>query len=105
MADTDHDKRIRAEVLAACAQRAFEIAIEDGPPAAVEDTAAYIRDAILKLQPAAAALEALLREERVKELLHFSRNAPGYNTDVMRFIDARIAELEKARAIEEKGGQ
>ena len=51
------------------------------------------------LQPAAKDLEALLRKERVKELRHFAENAPGYDTAVMRFIDARIAELEKARAL------
>ena len=47
-----------------------------------------------------ADLEALLREERVKEVWHFVNNAPGYSTEVMRFIDDRIVELEKAYASE-----
>lgn len=58
-----------------------------------------IQDALEKVQPAASDLEALLREARVKELWHLVNNAPGYSTEVMHFIDDRLAELEKARAM------
>ena len=96
-----------AEVLAACAQRGFDAAIEEGPPAQVEDTAAYIRDEILKVQPAASDLEGLLREARLDEAKwweHLSQASheqhPSYE-DCMYCV--RIAELEKARASGRKG--
>ena len=96
-------KQARAEVLAACIaelkkQRDRQDQFETREAGYAMAALSVAMDAISKLRPAASDLEALLREERVKELRHFAENAPGYDTDVMRFIDARIEQLEKARA-------
>lgn len=97
-------QRIRAEVLAsvvAYLKMAGEEAIYIQHKQAFKNAAVVVAE----LQPAASDLEELLREERVKEVLHFVNNAPGYSTEVMRFIDDRIAELEKARALLPKEGE
>jgi len=67
LAKANHDT-VRAEVLAACAQRGFDAAIEEGPPASVEQMATYIRDEILKLEPAAKDLNEILKQVRAKML-------------------------------------
>ena len=96
----DHDKRIRAEVLAACVARvgaAFESTLLHAQDKAFHQ---IIVDHLLASEPAASDLEALLREERIKELLHFVGSGLSYDAKVISFIDARLNELEKARASE-----
>ncbi len=56
---------------------------------------------IRKLQPAAKALEELLREAELKGL-KFAREQMRDDLDPSRQVGWRIAELEKARAILEK---
>ncbi len=100
----DHDKRIRAEVMAACIKEAKEHAkhwCDEGDlPSKLE-----------QLQPTAEALEALLREERIKERLCVLGEYPGLcngDTDNPERhsrcckYHQELDELEKARASEEK---
>ncbi len=99
-------KRIRAEVLAAC------IKLLDATPTAESGLdKSEIREALLKLHPAASDLEELLREAELKglERFHPDHCYAAKKDDRVRFswpccgIGKRIVELEKAHAIE-KGG-
>jgi len=111
----EHDKRIRAEVLAAAILAVGHLKNEnvstttnpdrDGKP--LSQCVYYCPACKLeKLQPAASALEELLREAELKGL-KFALDAAGgwdeYVTDTIEgVIQKRIAELEKARAILDK---
>ena len=106
-------KRIRAEVLAACANKAEttiyyrEVDVLEWDAARLQQ---QIANDIRQLQPAASALEELLREEREKgysEALEATQRtiaASGLDDDGVNHILSRIRSLrlEKARASEEK---
>ena len=104
---SEHDKRIRAEVLAACI-RGAKVYFDDfrdvpPPPITIEEVIRFLRG----VQPAATDLEALLREARLKEAKWWVNNhypSPQNHAPVkcQCFVCNHVAELEKARAILEK---
>ena len=113
----DHDKRTRAEVLAACiadVEKALAIYMEDkgrskDDKALIGGVCLGIKFRLKGLQPSASALEALLREKELDALYWCRRNLDTYchegegvpyaAVELRHKLDIRIAELEKARAI------
>ena len=105
-------KQARAEVLAACAEVAFQDARQKHSGdnfRSKEELEADIKVAIRiaqniqKLQPAARDLEALLREARLEEAKWWNSNhyPSPQNHDPAKCLClacSRVAELEKARA-------
>ncbi len=112
----EHDKRVRAEVLAACINALCLYCAAGDNPGQV-GTHAMFKDGFLigqfhcvatplrELQPAAKDLEGLLREAEVKGLQFALCAAHDEYVDeiIEEVINRRIAELEKARAIKGKG--
>ncbi len=122
---SDHDKRIRAEVLAAClaeCRRLFDEIWEKEHGESVKlNVIERLIPRLEKLQPAAKALEALLREAKLEALSNHKKlyetdfanggtesgNWSGWAACQIRFykriksiLGERITELEKARASE-----
>ena len=111
-------QRTSAEVLAACIKSVSEakqiwLSWHDltrlGKGKEYADAAELIVDRLRNVQPAASDLEALLREERIKERLCVLRENPGLcNGDIDNperhsrccKYHQELAELEKARASE-----
>ena len=103
------ERQARAEVLAACAEHVYKHLAKrsaeatggkfNNPALAAEMSglAIGLKAEILALQPAAAALEALLREAELKGIK--SAHAPGHVCSSGCPVLNRIAELEQARAI------
>jgi hypothetical protein len=107
-----HDKRVRAEVLAACIKaiqgmkREDESELHDDNWDATYNRA--VRDCgriVQKLQPAAADLEELLRKNRLDEAKWWHNDGYPYHelSKCLCLACRRVNELEKACATEGKG--
>ena len=105
-------EQARAEVLAACIERAKGMKHDEVAPQDDWDKGYVIGRsdaafAIKTLQPAAKDLEALLREERLDEARWWHKRLPvafGHNHYCCKRITELKAELEKARVKEKKNG-
>jgi len=102
------EKQARAEVLAPIKALVDKQAEDEGLWYRAQTAAeGYVQQelrrlhAVIELQPAAKALEELLREERLEELRRLLSVCVGLDeavVDLRPEIELRIAELEKARA-------
>lgn len=93
---------VLAEVLAACKKRLeeYEAIADEWASLSRSEAIREVRRSLDTMQPAASALEALLRESELQGILLVHR----FETTHTRCRACkRIAELEKARAIEGKG--
>jgi len=104
------ERRARAEVLAACIAETQKFSIDEAVSLGCRRVVEAVEYQIRQLQPAAKALEELLREAELKAIKS-SPECWHYNTETDReFMERyfawrknRIAKLEKARAILVKG--